>query len=330
MQIEFIGPLDRVTGSCTWMHDQENGWNFLVDCGMQQGEGQAENWNTGKSWPFDPTKLKFVLLTHAHIDHCGLIPLLYKLGFRGKTICTAETAEIAKVMLADTAKLGAPYTQIDIDKISWLEPKSRSLLGGNLHAVDKNLFVNFYRTSHIVGAVSIGIYWGEVGTPDQKKIVFSGDIGTSTEHQENLPLLRHMLHPHEFDYAVIESTYGSTLRSGEELTPEYRWRQLADVLDGICSHNSSALFPAFSLGRIQDLLFDFHWVINSSPERYNKVQLVLDSPTANRLTPIILKALERTEVIGKDFKKVRSMWLGNRFFVGSNSMIPIQSKLIEL
>ena len=315
MKIEFLGPLNQVTGSCTWMHDDEHDWNFLVDCGIQQGEGRGDIWNNGVNWPFDPADIKFILLTHAHMDHCGLIPLLYKKGFKGKVLCTKETAEIAKVMLCDATKLGMPYTEQDIALIEWFEPRrNRSLLGGNLHPIDNDLFINFYRTSHIIGAVSIGIFWGKVGTPEQKKIIFSGDIGTSLENQENLPLLRHMMRPHEFDYAVIESTYGGKIRSQEIFTPEYRWQQLDEICQQITLQNSTALLPAFSLGRIQDLLFDMHWVLNSEPDKFANIELILDSPTTNKLAPIILEAIERTEVIGKDLRKVRPVWLGKQIF----------------
>jgi metallo-beta-lactamase family protein len=314
MQIEFIGPLGRVTGSCTWMHDKQNGWNFLVDCGIQQGEGNPELWNQGVDWPFKPAELKFVLLTHAHMDHCGLIPLLYKQGFKGRVICTAETAEIAKIMLADAVKLGAHYDIHDVDKIVWFEPQGKAVVGGILHAIDKDLFINFYRTNHIVGSVAIGIFWGRVGSGEQKKIIFSGDLGTSLEDKENLPILRYMMHPHEFDYAVIESTYGGVIRETEEQTPDCRWQQITQICDHITAKNSTALLPSFSLGRAQDLLFDLHWVLHSNPDKYSNIDLILDSPTAIKLTPIILNALERTEIIGKAFSKVRPVWLGKQIF----------------
>ena len=80
MEIRFIGPIGKVTGSCTWMRDRSKDWSFLIDCGMQQGERSSNEWNAGNHWPFKPLELKFVVLTHAHIDHCGLIPELYKRG----------------------------------------------------------------------------------------------------------------------------------------------------------------------------------------------------------------------------------------------------------
>ena len=314
MNIEFLGPLGRVTGSCTWMHDKEKGWNFLVDCGIQQGEGNPDIWNQGIDWPFEPSEIKFVLLTHAHMDHCGLIPMLYKRGFQGKVICTSETAAIAKVMLVDATKLGAFYDESDVAKIKWFEPRGKSLLGGALHPVGDDLFINFYRTSHIIGAVAIGVYWGDFKAGKQKKIIFSGDLGVCNEDSEHLPLLRHIMKPHEFDYAVIESTYGGKVRSTEEQTVEYRWNQIKNLCDQVAENKSRALLPSFSLGRAQDLLFDLHWVLNSNPKQYSNITVVLDSPTANKLTPIILQALERTEVTGKSFKKARPLWLGKQIF----------------
>ncbi|MGX5914803.1 MBL fold metallo-hydrolase [Aliidiomarina sp. Khilg15.8] len=314
MKIEFLGPLGRVTGSCTWMHDKDKDWNFLIDCGVQQGEGNPEIWNQGVEWPFAPSEIKFVLLTHAHMDHCGLIPLLYKRGFRGKVICTKETAAIATVMLTDAIKLGAFYDESDVAKIKWFEPRGKSLLGGTVHPVDNDLYVNFYRTSHIVGAVAIGVYWGDFKAGEQKKIIFSGDLGVSEEGSENLPLLRHIMKPHEFDYAVIESTYGGKVRSLEEQTAEFRWEQIQRLCGEVAANGATALLPSFSLGRAQDLLFDLHWVLNSYPEQYSDITVVLDSPMANKLTPIILQALESTELTGKSFKKVRPLWLGKQLF----------------
>ncbi|RUO20918.1 MBL fold metallo-hydrolase [Aliidiomarina iranensis] len=314
MNIEFLGPLGRVTGSCTWMYDKEKDWNFLVDCGIQQGEGNSDVWNQGVEWPFEPREIKFVLLTHAHVDHCGLIPLLYKKGFQGKVICTSETAAIARVMLADAVKLCAFYDESDVAKIKWFEPRGKSLLGGALHPIDDDLYINFYRTSHIIGAVAIGVYWGDFKAGKQKKIVFSGDLGVCNEDSEHLPLLRHIMKPHEFDYAVIESTYGGKVRSTEEQTVEFRWNQIQKLCDQVVANDRGALLPSFSLGRAQDLLFDLHWILNSKPEKYSNIELVFDSPTANKLTPIILQALERTEVTGKSFKKARPLWLGKQIF----------------
>lgn len=314
MEIEFLGPLGRVTGSCTWLHDKNNNWNFLVDCGIQQGEGDFESWNQGVEWPFEPKEIKFVLLTHAHMDHCGLIPLLYKKGFRGKVICTEETALIAKTMLTDAVKLGAFYQQEDIDQIDWYQPKKQPLLGGDLHPVDNDLFVNFYRTSHIIGAVAIGVYWGDHRSGNQQKIIFSGDLGVNEEDSEHLPLLRHIMKPHEFDYAVIESTYGGSIRAPIEKTPEFRWQQINQVCDQILEHGSSALMPSFSLGRIQDLMFDLHWVLHTNADKYSEIELILDSPMANKLKPIILEALEQTERTGKSSKKSRPTWFGKQLF----------------
>jgi metallo-beta-lactamase family protein len=128
MEVCFGGPLGVVTGSCTW-RDIERDWNFLIDCGMQQGETTADEWNSGV-WPFDPAEIQFVVLTHAHIDHCGLIPVLYKKGFKGQIYCTEETKEIATYLLKDAAsQSGGPFNRSDVDAVRWHEPGSEKQLG---------------------------------------------------------------------------------------------------------------------------------------------------------------------------------------------------------
>src|SRR5687768_1352727 len=101
MRVRFLGPIDRVTGSCAWLVDETLGVELLVDCGMIQGEcGPDCPWNRGELG-FDPARLSMVILTHAHIDHCGLIPLLYRRGFQGNVYCTRETAQLARLVLED-------------------------------------------------------------------------------------------------------------------------------------------------------------------------------------------------------------------------------------
>ncbi len=316
MKMHNVGPIGKVTGSCTWMYDQDRKWNFLVDCGMQQGEFTEKDWNQGLFWPFEPREIQFVVLTHAHIDHSGLLPLLYKKGFSGKVICTKETAEIAKILLNDAAKLGAAFSKSDIESIKWFEPSGKTLLGA-FHTIGDNLFLRFFRTGHLVGAVSAAIYWGNPIRGQQKSIIFSGDIGPCYEDKEYLPFNRHVMVPtsnQPFDYAVIESTYGGMIREPELTCIETRHAKIKTLLDQILETKGTLLLPSFSLGRSQELLFDLHVVINSEPKKYGGIELLLDSPTAEKINPIFLKAMQRTEITGKGFKKVRPIWLGKQMF----------------
>jgi metallo-beta-lactamase family protein len=311
MKIRFMGPLGKVTGSCTWMHDEANDWNFLVDCGMQQGERTAAEWNAC-DWPFDPAEIKFVILTHAHIDHSGLLPMLYRKGFRGLVYCSRETAAIAKILLRDAAELSdIGFTAKDVDAVRWHEPR-QSPFFGRFHPVDKNLFVRFFRSGHVIGALSVAIHWGAPG-PSQRSIAFSGDLGPNVEDHESLPFLRHRMYAGSNDFAVIESTYGATVRTREQNDPEHRKAQLRSLLDQTVSRSGSLIIPAFALGRVQDVLFDVHWIVAENPERYEGVEFLIDAPSARRMNAVVLEALRRTENNGMN-GKVRPLWLGKQMF----------------
>lgn len=310
MEVCFVGPLGVVTGSCTWMRDIEKDWNFLIDCGMQQGEPNAVHWNSG-DWPFNPEEIKFVVLTHAHIDHCGLIPLLYKKGFSGIVYCTKETSEIAKHLLRDACNQpNSPYSLEDLEAIAWREPRSEKQLGTYL-PVDKDLFLQFYRTGHVMGAVSVVVRWGPPGD-SQKSIVFSGDLGTNGEDEEGLPLIRFRMTTVSCDYAVVESTYGGVLRDRQESPSNARRSEFRKLLDQVIDSGGTLVIPAFSLGRTQDLLFDLHWIVAEDPDKYGQITYLLDSPLARRLQKDILKGLARQERTASG--KVRPRWLGKQVF----------------
>jgi len=310
MEIRFLGPLGKVTGSCTWMRDEARGWNFLIDCGMQQGEMSAAQWNAC-DWPFNPCELQFVVLTHAHIDHCGLLPMLYQRGFSGTVYCPRETRELATALLKDAARLSGLYRPQEVDRINWHEHKAGPLLGG-YHPVARDLFLRYFRTGHVLGAVSVVVCWGDKEA-GQRRIAFSGDLGPGREDHEYLPFLRHRMWVGACHYAVVESTYGATLRLPEQQCPEHRRQQLRRLLERALQQDGTLLIPAFALGRTQDVLFDLHWIVAESPERYGAIDFYLDAPTASRLHPMMLEALARTESNGKH-QKVRPLWLGKQMF----------------
>lgn len=311
MEIRFIGPLGKVTGSCTWLRDDSRGWNFLVDCGMQQGERTAAEWNEC-NWPFEPAELKFVVLTHAHIDHCGLIPMLYQRGFTGLVYCTKETSAIAKVLLRDAAKFpNAAFTVAEVDAVRWHEPGRASMLGTH-HPVAQDLFLRFFRTGHIIGATAVVVCWGAPGN-DQRSIAFSGDLGPDVEDAEALPFIRHRMNVGANTFAVVESTYGATVRDAEQREAGQRQARLRQLLDKTIDSKGALIIPAFSLGRTQDVLFDLHWIVAEDPGKYESVGFHLHSPTARRLHTILLTALKRTESNGAN-GKVRPLWLGKQMF----------------
>lgn len=310
MQIRFVGPLGKVTGSCAWMRDEARGWNFLVDCGMQQGEPTAEQWNAGNEWPFDPEELGFVILTHAHVDHCGLIPELYKRGFEGSVYCTEETKKLAKLLLNDAANLpDTPFKAEDVDRIHFHTPSGKTKFG-HYHPVADDLFIRFFRSGHILGAASVTVVWGNPKT-EQTSIVFSGDIGPGTENREVAPFTRHLMHPNPADFAVVESTYGDRARAPDDMDPAKRRDRLAAAMDRAMHKGGTLAIPAFSTGRTQDVLFDIHFIVASDPARYTGMTFVLDSPLAENINDLTIEALGKVEPQGNN-GKVRPLWLGKQ------------------
>lgn len=315
MQIRFLGPLGKVTGSCAWMRDDTRGWNFLVDCGMQQSESTAEHWNSGEEWPFFPHDLQFVILTHAHIDHCGLIPELYKRGFAGPVYCTAETAELADLQLRDAAKMKtSPFDEADVGRIHFRVPGRRGKTEfGHYHPIAEDLFIRFFRSGHLLGAASVTVLWGPPKTSSQRGIVFSGDIGPGREDEEVRPFERHLHYPRPETFAVVESTYGGSVRTDEEMNPVNRRQRLVSALDRAMERGGTLAIPAFGAGRTQDILFDIHFVVANDPTRYEGMNYLLDSPSAEKVNAVTLRALHKTERIGNR-GKVRPLWLGKQVF----------------
>lgn len=311
MEIRFLGPLGIVTGSCTWMRDINRNWSFLVDCGIQQGEPTESAWNEA-DWPFDPKEIQFVVLTHAHMDHSGLIPTLYRKGFTGPVYCTKETQLLATELLKDAIRHSKlPYSAEDIELIRWKEPGADKAFGSHL-PVDTDLFLQFLRTGHIVGAVSVVVSWGSPG-PEQRSIHFSGDIGPGQENHETLPLTRFPMHTSiPSNYAVVESTYGAVVRNPHQHSEDQRRSSLRQLLDETLESNGTLVIPAFSIARTQDLMFDLHWLVAEADGQYDKLTFLLDSPLASKVNPVFADAFTRTERTYKG--KVRPRWLGKQFY----------------
>ncbi len=297
MKIRFLGPIDRVTGSCYWLVNEKTGSQFLVDCGMRQGEAGADLWNSAPL-PFDPKKISCVLLTHAHLDHCGLLPRLVREGFRGPVWCTRETANLARIVLADAARLTKMYTTRDVKRINFREPEFTSLFG-ILRPIDTDVFVAFFRTPHVLGAVSISVVWGPKPSPGepntQQSIVFSGDLGVNTEGHETLPLLRHAMSPYPSDYLVLESTYGGRRHPEECRSPGARLDTLAGAVDRcVLERRGVLVVPAFALGRVQDILFDLHMLFASAPDKYGQIPVMVHAPMAMKVSDVYRKEILRT------------------------------------
>lgn len=265
MRIRFIGASDdHVTGSCTHFSYDRKAVQFLVDCGLHQGENHALFKNRQK-FPFDAADIKFVLLTHAHIDHCGLIPKLYRDGFQGVVFCTTATAQLARLSLLDSVRFSSGlYSEDDVKAIQFSCVDQRPDFGLSRYIpVDDDLFVSFTRTAHILGAMSLNISWNrDDGT--RGDIVMSGDLGNNTKDNPCQPLLAGRQEPYGVpEYMVVESTYGSRVRSPHFSNYLARLDALTDVIKDAAFNRGKILIPAFSLQRTQEILLDLVCILES-------------------------------------------------------------------
>jgi metallo-beta-lactamase family protein len=248
MQLEFFGAAGEVTGSCHIL--RVAGHQLLLDCGMIQGDHGATARNR-LPFPFDPTTVDAVVLSHAHIDHCGRLPLLVKRGYRGPIYTNKACADLVPILLRDSANLAMRdaerertqplYDLEDVENtLRLLKPIAydtrRELLPG--------VTVQVRDAGHILGSSSIEVWVSEAG--EQRKLVFSGDLG-----QYDTPILKD---PHRFDSAdlvLMESTYGNRRHRGREDTE----RELGGILAQAQRDGGNVIVPAFAIGRSQELLY---------------------------------------------------------------------------
>lgn len=266
MKVKFVGAIDGVTGSCAWLKHEATGTQLLVDCGMHQGPHETEFKNYEK-FPFIPVDIQYVLLTHAHIDHCGLIPKLVKEGFKGWVYCTAATRDIAKLLLEDSARQDQTvYQQKHVDQIRWHAVDESNFNWRKTLRLEDGLSVSFMRSSHVLGAATLSIRWqvdaNDASQTKLRSICFSGDIGCQDKDNCYLPLLKDGFEPYpNADYLVVESTYGSTVRPAEYKMAYRRLERLSKTIGRtVFTKGGKVLLPAFSFHRTQEIIADLIWL----------------------------------------------------------------------
>jgi metallo-beta-lactamase family protein len=290
MKVEFLGGVRTVTGSATLLEKGSLKW--LVDCGMFQGgkEHEERNWNLQ---PYQAKDLSFILLTHAHIDHSGLIPKLVKEGFRGKVICTKATRDLCEVMLQDSG-------HIQEVEAEWQNRKSKRAGKGEAiplyTAKDAEKSLQYFQTvnydeivqwadgvkvrfqdaGHILGSAIIEIWVQEGG--EEKKIVFSGDLGNFDQ-----PIVRDPSIIEEGDVLWLESTYGDRLHKSREETVQ----ELLKIVQEAISHRAKVVIPAFAVERTQDIIYTLGQSIRSGT--LPPIPVYIDSPLAISATEIFKK-----------------------------------------
>ena len=287
MRMEFIGAAHEVTGSCTYI--EACGKKFLVDFGMEQGRDVYEN----QQIPCAPGDIDFVLLTHAHIDHSGLLPLLYAGGFQGKIHATQATVSLCEIMLRDSA-------HIQEFEAEWRNRKARrsgqeayvplytmqEALGAiacfTAHPYDKRctisegIEVRFLDAGHLLGSASIEVWLTEGET--QRKLVFSGDIGNF-----NQPLIRDPQYADSADYVIMESTYGNRLHE----KPKDYMEPFVKLLKETFQRGGSVIIPAFAVGRTQEMLYFLKKIKDAGLlGEFQDVPIYVDSPLAIEATAV--------------------------------------------
>jgi metallo-beta-lactamase family protein len=250
MQLEFFGAAGEVTGSCHIL--RVAGHSLLLDCGMIQGGADAPARNR-LPFPFDATTIDAVVLSHAHIDHCGRLPLLVRRGYRGPIYTNKACADLVPILLRDSASLAIRdaqreserteplYTLEDVEvTLRQIVPMpydtQRELLPG--------ITVRVRDAGHILGSSSVELWATENG--ERRKLVFSGDLG-----QYDTPILQDPYRFESADLVLMESTYGNRLHRGREDTE----RELGGILEQAARDGGNVIVPAFAIGRSQELIY---------------------------------------------------------------------------
>ncbi|MBO4615763.1 MAG: MBL fold metallo-hydrolase [Lachnospiraceae bacterium] len=292
MILQFVGADHQVTGSAHYL--ECNGKRFLIDYGMEQGNIAYES----KGLPCNEADIDFVILTHAHVDHSGMLPLLYAKGFRGSIFATVATVDLCAIMLRDCAHIQMQeaewkarkkkrtdsgdedinplYSMADADgAIKHLVPVKY----GELVKVAEGVEIRFTDIGHLLGSASVEVFLSEDGV--HRKMVFSGDIGNKDQ-----PLIKDPEYTDEADYVVMESTYGDRLHEKSASNPV---EDLAKIIQETLDRGGNLVIPSFAVGRTQELLYFIRQIKQKEMVKYHDFPVYMDSPLAVDATEIFEK-----------------------------------------
>ncbi|MBU0533912.1 MAG: MBL fold metallo-hydrolase [Candidatus Omnitrophica bacterium] len=289
MKIKFLGAVGDVTGSRFLLEGDKS--QVLIDCGLYQGRGsRARNW---EKFPAEPTKIDSVILTHAHLDHCGYLPKLVKEGFKGKIFCTEPTAEIVKITLLDSAKIQVedaerkqrrhekegrkgPYPEVPLYTVEDAEsvfPLIQAISYKNQTQITDEVKATFYDAGHVLGSSMIELVFDSNGK--KIKAIFSGDIG-----RWDKPILNNPTTFDEADYVFMETTYGDRLH--EEKGPSVE--KLQKIIVETVEKGGNIIIPTFAIERTQELLFHLSQLLRE--KKIPALPVFVDSPMAINVTEV--------------------------------------------
>jgi len=289
MKIRFLGAARKVTGSC--FHLLTDSTQVLVDCGMNQGRN-SDALNR-EPFRFHPDQIDTLLLTHAHLDHSGLIPRLVTDGFPGRILTTSATAELAEIILLDSAHIQEKDAEWQTKKAQragkdqvfeplYTTEDVKACLPSfdqngydSLHQLPGGMRFRFVDAGHILGSASLELWFRDGGR--DKKIVFSGDVGKNGN-----PIIRDPEHITEADYVVVESTYGNRFHKDLEASIE----ELEKAVRETFRRGGNVLLPSFAVGRTQDVLYILDRLVKEG--RLKDLDVYVASPLADRATKIYM------------------------------------------
>lgn len=289
IQLQFLGAAQNVTGSSYLL--EVNSSKILIDCGLyQEREFRSRNW---EPFPIDPRGIDAVLLTHAHLDHCGLLPKLAREGFTGKLVCTRPTEEIVKIVLSDSARIQeedarfkkkrhkregrkghypeqALYGRRDAEKVFSL---FESVDYEEQVALSSTINVTFHDAGHILGSSMIKVK--VVSHRGERTILFSGDVG-----RWNKPIIRDPSLIEEADYILGESTYGDRLHEGSSDVKD----KLCEIINCTVEKGGNVIIPSFAIERTQELMYHLSELLHE--DRIPHLLAFVDSPMAINVTEV--------------------------------------------
>ena len=288
MKLSFHGAARSVTGSRHML--EMPGFRLLLDCGLFQGR-REEAYRQNRDLGFDPKSLSAVLLSHAHVDHSGALPVLQKHGFSGKVHLTRATADLTELMLEDSAHVqvsDCSYVNrkemrkgkscvrplYDTDDVRRLVRRFKGTRYGDLVKIAPRITASFHDAGHILGSAAIRVKYTARG--NTTTVLFSGDLGRS-----NVPILRDPEPPLPCDVLILESTYGDRLHDADR---DIMKQKALELLLHAKTHKSKIIVPAFAVGRTQELVMRIKELVGEG--RLDPIPIYIDSPLASRATEV--------------------------------------------